>query len=141
MTATIKAILVLTLATCTAVSTIYADQDKAGKKDEPEKAEKAGTADVARSDEKKAPPGLMKKGGLPPGQIKKGKHSARPEKTEPLPADLVIESAPLSSVTTTSAPPVRVDPDYKRVESPRGTKVLPVASTNVPVQMEKRVDQ
>ncbi len=141
MTVNMKTILTLTVAATTALSPLYADSAKADKKDnskeseKAERAEKANKGDDAEDKEgqKKTPPGLMKKGGLPPGQMKKGKHSTRPEKGESLPADLKITNEPLSSVTTTSAPPVRPNPDERRVESPRGAEVLPIPSTSAPV--------
>jgi len=145
MIVTMKTILILTLVACTAVTPLSAASDKPEKKDKSEKAEKGdkekkSKKDDEASEEKKVPPGLMKKEGLPPGQIKKGKHPTRPEKVERVPADLTITNEPLSSVTTTSAPPVRPDPDDRRVESPRGAEILPIPSTNAPAASDKSVE-
>jgi hypothetical protein len=65
---------------------------------------------------KSVPPGLQKKGGLPPGQAKK-----QPE----VPKDVLITNAPMTNVVvrpTVEKPKV----DDKRVESPRGSEALPV---------------
>lgn len=68
------------------------------------------------------PPGLLKRGTVPPGQAKK----------ESVPPDLFITNEPITSVTTTSAPPVRPLIEDNRVESPRGSEVLPVGEVVVP---------
>lgn len=131
MTVNMKTILTLTVAATTALSPLYADSAKADNKDNSKESEKAERAEKAnKGDDAEDKEGQKK---TPPGLMKKGKHSTRPEKGESLPADLKITNEPLSSVTTTSAPPVRPNPDERRVESPRGAEVLPIPSTSAPV--------
>jgi hypothetical protein len=66
---------------------------------------------------KKVPPGLQKKGGLPPGQAKK-----QPQ----VPKDVSITNAPMTNVVVRPSRVEKPKVEDKRVESPRGSEVLPV---------------
>lgn len=96
------------------VTTIAAPRVVLG--DETNKTEEASQpAEKSSKPKKKTPPGLQKRGALPPGQAKK----------QQVPKDVSLTNAPMTNVVVrprAEKPKV----EDKRVESPRGAEAVPV---------------
>jgi hypothetical protein len=107
-----KLLLILALIVTTVAAPRAVLADETNKTDE-----SSQSVEKSSKPKKKVPPGLQKKGGLPPGQAKK-----QPQ----VPKDVSITNAPMTNVVVRPPRVEKPKVEDKRIESPRGSEALPV---------------